>query len=106
MRFVLMTHILLKKCNAIGIFELLSIQKYTITLRILAYGVFRDAVDEYYRLSNSTVMETMKWYVVATRACYEDTYLKQLTSEDVVQQKSINEDKGLLGMFEFINYMH
>ena len=48
------------KRNAAGILELLSLQKYTTILRMLAYSVFEDAVNEYCSLSDTIAMESMK----------------------------------------------
>jgi hypothetical protein len=45
--------------DAAGVFSLSSIQKCTAALRILAYGIAADAIDEYCRLGESTAMETV-----------------------------------------------
>jgi hypothetical protein len=44
--------------------------------------------------------------VLAIMACFEGTYLRQPTLEDIVHQMNINEVKRFLGMFGSINCMH
>jgi hypothetical protein len=95
-----------QKRIAAGTLGLSSIQKCMAALHMLAYGTSSDAVDEYCRLSESTVMEAMRQFVVAIRACFESRYLRQSTCEDIVQQMGINEKQGFPGIFASIDCMH
>jgi hypothetical protein len=92
--------------DAAGVFSLSSIQKCTAALRMLAHGIAADAIDEYCRLGESTAMETMKQFVVTIRACFQSTYLRQPTHNDIEQQMRINVDQGFPGMFGSIDCMH
>ena len=58
------------------------------------------------RLSETTAIEAMKWFVLAIRACFEGTYLRQPTHEDIVRLMHINEERRFFGMFRSIDYMH
>jgi hypothetical protein len=71
-----------------------SVHKCTADLHLLAYNTTGDAVDEYCRLSDSTAMEAMRRFVWAIRACFEATYLREPTCEDIVRQMDINEKRG------------
>jgi hypothetical protein len=51
---------------------------------MLTYNVYKDAVDEYCKLSDSMAMEAMKQYVAIIRACFEGTSLKQPTNKERV----------------------
>jgi hypothetical protein len=73
-----------QKCNVAGILGLSSFQKCTTALHMLAYGASRDVVDEYCRLSETTTMESTEQFVSGITACFEGTYLRQPTLEDIV----------------------
>ncbi len=60
--------------GAAGVFSLSSIQKCTAALRMLAYGIAADAIDEYCRLGENTAMETMKQFVVTIRAYFQSLH--------------------------------
>jgi hypothetical protein len=88
-----------QKCSV----GLSNIQKCTTALHMLAYGVFGNVVDEYCRLNETTTIEVMKRFVLIIRACFEGTYLRQPTCEDIVHQMLINKERGFLGMFGSID---
>jgi hypothetical protein len=77
------------------ILELKSLQKYTAVFYMLAYGVSKDAVNEYCSLSDTTAMESMKRFVSRIMACFERTYLRQPTHKDIVWFMDINEERFL-----------
>ena len=45
--------------DAVGTIGFSSLQKCTTAIRMLAYGVPADAVDEYLRMSESTIITSM-----------------------------------------------
>ncbi|KAG6483148.1 hypothetical protein ZIOFF_059788 [Zingiber officinale] len=51
--------------NAVGTLGLSSLQKVTAALRILAYGVGADLMDEYVRIGETTVIKSMKLFAKA-----------------------------------------
>jgi hypothetical protein len=48
-----------KRCDATGKVGLSALQKCVASMRILAYGVPADAVDEYVRIGESTAREAL-----------------------------------------------
>jgi hypothetical protein len=72
----------------------------------LAYGVFGDAIDEYSRLSNFSAIKIMKQHSATIRSCFEDTYLRQPTCENVICLINASEESRFLSMFESNDYMH
>jgi hypothetical protein len=46
----------IQKRNATGMLGLSFLQKMTVALRILAYGVVADSTDEYVRIGESTAV--------------------------------------------------
>jgi hypothetical protein len=60
-------------CGRMG---LSTIQKCTIALRMLAYGVAMDATDEYYHLTKTTTIEYLKHLVIVICAIFQCEYLR------------------------------
>ena len=50
----------IKKRNAAGMLGLSSLQKMTTALRMLAYGITDDSINEYVRIGKSTAVESLK----------------------------------------------
>jgi hypothetical protein len=69
--------------DATGRMGLSSLQKCTAAIRMLAYGVAADACVEYCKLGESTTQMCMERFVVAIRGCFEATYLRQPTRDDI-----------------------
>jgi hypothetical protein len=92
--------------DATGRMGLSSLQKCTTAVRMLAYGVVADATDEYVRLGASTADEALCHFCVAIRGCFESTFLRQPSREDLEKQISINTTRGFPGMFTSIDCMH
>ena len=61
--------------NAARITGLSSLQKKTSTIRMLAYGVAADAIDDYVRIGESTTIESLKRFVRAIVAIFSNEYL-------------------------------
>jgi hypothetical protein len=95
-----------QKPDATSQLGLSGLQKCTTTMRILAYGIASDAIDEYVRLASRTSMLSLKRFVRAIRAIYESTYLRQPTREDLEKQVAINIERGWAGMFASLECMH
>jgi hypothetical protein len=76
--------------DALGRMGLSSLQKYTVALRMLAYGVPIDLCDEYCRLGESTALVAMKRWVVSIWGCFEAQYLRQPTRANLKRQVQIN----------------
>ncbi|KAK9279798.1 hypothetical protein L1049_013480 [Liquidambar formosana] len=54
-----------QKRNAVRVLGLSSLQKVTAAMRMLAYGLAADAVDDYVRISESTAIVSLKRFVKA-----------------------------------------
>jgi hypothetical protein len=89
-----------------GRMGLSSLQKCTAVLHMLAYGVAVDATNEYVRLGASTTSEALRRFCVAIRGCFESTFLRHPSREDLEKQISINTARGFPRMFASIDCMH
>jgi hypothetical protein len=85
--------------DACGLIGLSFRQKITAVLRMLSLGVCADAMDDYYRTSESTALECMKWFCVAVWAKFGDHHMRQPMRADFEQQLAINAQRGFPGMF-------
>jgi hypothetical protein len=52
-------------------------------MRMLAYGVLADLLDEYYRLAESIEFESLLRFVQAVRSCFEAHYLRHPSCTDL-----------------------
>jgi len=94
------------KIDVLDRLGLSTLQKCTTAIRILAYSMAADACNEYCRLKESTVQEYMKKFVVAIRGCFQSTYLRQSTKNDLEQHIAINKERRFPGMFGSLDCMH
>ena len=62
-----------------------SLQKITILLRMLVYGVSGDLIDEYVRIGETTALESLKKYVTALIDVFSKEYLREPSNEDIVR---------------------
>jgi hypothetical protein len=62
--------------NATGTLGFTTCQKITVAIRMLAYEVTGDYVDEYLRISETTAMMSLKLFAQAVVSFYSDTYLR------------------------------
>ena len=74
-----------QKRNSANKLGLSSLQKITAALRMLAYGVSSDLIDEYMRIGETTALESLKKYVTAVIDVFSEEYLRELNNEDIVR---------------------
>jgi hypothetical protein len=95
-----------QKRDACGLLGLSPHQKITSVLHFLALGICSDATNEYCRISESTMMETMKRFCAMIRVEFGPYYLRQPTQVDLEKQLAINAEYGFPSMFASIDCMH
>ena len=95
-----------QKNDAVGNIGLSPLQKMTAAIRMLAYGVAADVVDDYVRIGESTAIESLQRFVSAIVAIYSDEYLRSLNSADIARLLAIGERRGFPGMLGSIDCMH
>ncbi|XP_074347229.1 uncharacterized protein LOC141686067 [Apium graveolens] len=77
-------------------------QKCTAAMRMLAYEISADVVDDYVRIDESTEIECLKRFVTNVILIFESEYLRKPNSNDVQRLLKMGEDNGFLawkGMF-------
>lgn len=95
-----------QKYDAANVIGFSPIQKVTAAMRQLAYGVGSDAVDETFRIAETTARESLKRFAHAVVAVYKEEYMRTPTQEDVDRLLAINEERGFPGMLGSIDCMH
>ena len=92
--------------NAVGIMGLSSLQKMTAAIRMLAYGVATDAVDDYVRIGESIAIESLKRFVRAVVAIFSNEYLRSPNNDDIARLLAMGTNRGFPGMLGSIDCMH
>lgn len=57
--------------------------KCTTSMRMLAYGVAADAVDEYIKIGGTTALECLRRFCKGIIQLYEQVYLRAPTQDDM-----------------------
>jgi hypothetical protein len=95
-----------KKPDACGKEGLSALQKCVAALRILAYGVPADAVDEYVCIGESTARKSLQHFCRAVIEVFGDYYLRAPNAADVAKLLQEGEERGFPGMLGSIDCMH
>ena len=78
----------------------------TVALRMLAYRVTIDFMDEYVRIAENTAMMSLKKFVAAVIAIFLEEYLRSPNNEDIARLLAHSQNRGFPGMLGSINCMH
>ncbi|XP_074352047.1 uncharacterized protein LOC141691208 [Apium graveolens] len=65
-------------------------------MRMLAYGISADGVDDYVRIGESAVIKCLKRFVTNVILIFESEYLRNPNSNDVQRLLKMGEDYGFL----------
>ncbi|KAF5449858.1 hypothetical protein F2P56_030260 [Juglans regia] len=95
-----------QKRDASGRLGLSSLQKITEAIRMLAYGVTADLMDEYVRIGESTKRLSMKKFVKAIVSIFGGEYLRSPTNSDIARLLEVRKNRGFLGMLGSIDCMY
>jgi hypothetical protein len=81
-------------------------QKCTAVLRLLAYGMAADTVDEYIKLGRSTVVECLENICEGVIQCYDAEFCRGPTVADTQRLLAKAEERGFPGTLGSIDCMH
>uniref|UniRef100_A0A7N2QZ59 No apical meristem-associated C-terminal domain-containing protein n=1 Tax=Quercus lobata TaxID=97700 RepID=A0A7N2QZ59_QUELO len=83
-----------QKRNSANKLGLSSLQKITAALRMLAYGVSGDLIDEYVRIGETTALESLKKFVTTVIDVFSEEYLRKPNNEDIARLLAHGERRG------------
>ncbi|XP_012842425.1 PREDICTED: uncharacterized protein LOC105962658 [Erythranthe guttata] len=92
--------------DAIGVRGLSSLQKVIAALRILAYGIPADLLDDHIRIGQSTSLYSLRHFVEAIVVFFSEVYLRTPTETDLSRLLQANEQRGFPGILGSIDCMH
>ena len=75
-------------------------------MRMLAYGVSVDVVDDYVHIGESTAIECLYKFVEDVILVFETEYLRKSNSNDVRRLLQMGEDSGFPSMMGSISCIH
>ncbi|TVU18694.1 hypothetical protein EJB05_34805 [Eragrostis curvula] len=89
--------------NCTGLLGLSPLQKVVAAMRILAYGLPADAVDEYVQIGESTAREALYHFCSAVIAAFGKEYLRSPTPADAARLLQVGQSRGFPGMLGSID---
>ncbi|KAL0013093.1 hypothetical protein SO802_000162 [Lithocarpus litseifolius] len=95
-----------QKRNSANKLGLSSLQKITVALRMLAYGVSGDLIDEYVRIGENTALESLKKFVTMAIDVFFKEYLRKPNNEDIARLLAHGKRRGFPSMLGSIDSMY
>jgi transposon-encoded protein len=92
--------------DACGKLGFTPIAKCTAAMRILAYGLAFDQVDEYLSIGETTAKDILKHFVEAIVNVYQEQYLRKPNPQDIARLKHAGAERGFPGMLGSVDCMH
>ncbi|XP_010687133.1 uncharacterized protein LOC104901279 [Beta vulgaris subsp. vulgaris] len=87
-----------QKRDATGQLGLSPLQKCTTAIRMLAYGVATDSLDEYVRISESIARIALMKFTKGVITKFGAEYLRRPTPDDLARLLRFGEERGFSGM--------
>lgn len=87
-----------RKTDALNKPGIHPLQKIVAAMRMMAYGVAGDAVDEYVRMSAPSALRCLKEFTAAVVEVFESEYLRSPTAEDMQRNARINAARAVGGV--------
>lgn len=101
-----MRHFFVRITDALGRLSVHPLQRVTAALRMMAYGISSDAIDEYRRPSGSSAMNSLKEFTKAVVEECGPEYLRSPTEKDLQRLLRPNTARRFPKMVASIDYQH
>ena len=92
--------------NACGEISASPLMKCIAAVRVLAYGCSADAIDDYVRIGEDTILEAVRRFTKAVIDVFGLEYLRAPTEEDTQRLMTESEARGWPGMLGSLDCMH
>jgi hypothetical protein len=73
---------------------------------MLSYGVPADFMDQYIRIGESTVIQSLRRFVIAVVEVFGEEYLRSPNKNDTSRLLAIRQRRGFPGMLRSLDCMH
>jgi len=80
--------------------------KCTAAMRMLAYGIVADYIDEYLKIGASPTLECIKNFALGMIEVFGNEYLRKPTQVDIDRLLQVAEAREFSGTLGSIDYMH
>ena len=77
----------------------------TVAVRMLAYGMMGDLMDEYMRFGESTALHVLKKIVKVMISIFFGKYIRSLNNNDIARLLTISQNHEFPQMLRSIDYM-
>ena len=78
----------------------------TVVIRVLAYGFSADHCDEYLKIGESTMIESLKHFWDSIIALYEGQYMRSPNEQDIAELLQEGKNRGFPSMLGSLDCMH
>lgn len=78
----------------------------TAAIRMIAYGMSVDQVDEYLQIGESTTIERLKRFFKVVVEIFDDKYLRSPNNNDIARLLAEGEKRGFRGILRSIDCMY
>ena len=95
-----------QKRDRVGRLGLSSLQKITAAIFMLSYGVPADFMDQYIRIGESIVIESLRRFVTTVVDVFGEEYLRSPNENDTSRLLAIGQRRGFPGMLGSLDCMH
>lgn len=92
--------------DATGRLSLSPLQKCIVVIRMLAYGISADSVDDYLRIGETTILKCVDKFTRGVISFFRTQYLRRPDAEDIERIMRIGEARGFPSMLGSIDCMH
>lgn len=82
------------------------LMKCTAAMRILAYGLESDVLEDYLQLGDNTTVECIREFAEGVVDVFAEQYLRRPNEEDIALLLAAGKARGFTGMMGSINCMH
>ena len=99
-------HYFMQRRNAANTVGLSGEQKMTAALRMLAYGMSTDSLDEYVRIGETITIECVKRFCQGVVEIFGPEYLRSPNAADISRLLRKANQRGFPGMLGSLDCMH
>ena len=78
----------------------------TALIKMLAYGVLADFMDEYLRIGETIAIKDLNFFFKVVVSIFSEEYLRSPNDNDIARLLAVGQHRGFPGMLGSIDCMH